>query len=568
MTENDKISARPSEILLSNCSLNSSSSGSSSHSFENKSSEKWESKQWLNSSGSSLNVTLTPSESTSEMSVLSNNKKPNPSTRPPAKPPTSLGAIPKSISFDTSADKGLEEEERGGGGGGRAKRGGFFGKLRIGFRKGRGKSLRGQEEFKGEGEEYGGKRQGEGGGRMGSSSEVSDDILAKYRTKPDSNSAKENCDPSKSLKEKTVYNSNSEEINSFNDVKNKLRLVLSNTSEIPHYIKNNPINTKNKIETVLRLELGKARRLREWSEVARISEAIRCISLIAEDVCRKLMGSIRDDIVMRSTYVQYLMTSRKELLFCDSFLNSLQDQVFHDKRQCEKFLATVCVREFLREQETLVTEFCEEFKQLSLSDEKCHFLHNFHLKLYHIMKSNPFWKGIVQNREDILKITLERFIMKKFYKYSIYPNGDGDRDRDRVLQHHISKLSTSIAPDHKDLLIDRAHLRECPWPAAQDALRALRACDTPRDKMRCVVHCAKCVMHLLALSTQGGGATADDLMPVLVYVIIKVNPEALLSTIQYVNNFFHVDQLVGEEGYYWTQFCAAVEYIKTMDYSD
>lgn len=59
---------------------------------------------------------------------------------------------------------------------------------------------------------------------------------------------------------------------------------------------------------------------------------------------------------------------------------------------------------------------------------------------------------------------------------------------------------------------------------------------------------------------------ADDFIPVLVYIIIKANPANLLSTIQYVNSFYH-KQLKGEEEYWWTQFCSAVEFIKTMDYT-
>ncbi|CAG9830560.1 unnamed protein product [Diabrotica balteata] len=401
---------RPNEILLSNCSLNSSSSGSSSHSLENKNaSEQWENKQWLNSSGSSLNVTLTPSESTSELSVMSIGK------------------------------KGVE---------------------------------------------------------------VSDDILAKYRTKPfvENETIKENCDSNKSLKGKNVYRSNSEEVNSFNDIKNKLRLVLSNTWEIPHYLKNNPFSIKNKIETMLRLELGKARRLREWSEVARISEAIRCINLLNDESCLKLLRSMRSDIVLRAT---------------------LQKQITNDKYQCERYLAVICVKEFLSEQESAILEFCEEFRQLSLADEKCDLLQRFYTKLFLIMKSSPAWKGIVRNREKTLKITLERFIMNKTYKNSIYPNGDGDRDRDRVLHNHIEKLSKIITPDHKDLEIDKMYLRECPWLPAQDALRALNVYKTPRDKVKCIVHCSKCIMDLLAMSQSGSSTTADDFMPVLVFVIIK-----------------------------------------------
>lgn len=143
------------EILLSNCSLNSSSSGSSSNSFENKTSNNERSEQWgttkqfLNGSGSSLNITLTPSESNSELSVLSINnfsssnsitKKSN-TLNKGVKPSVSTGAIPKSISFDMSADKGLDDDNR-------SKRGGFLGKLRIGFKNRKGKSFRNQEDFK------------------------------------------------------------------------------------------------------------------------------------------------------------------------------------------------------------------------------------------------------------------------------------------------------------------------------------------------------------------------------------------------------------------------------------
>lgn len=72
---------------------------------------------------------------------------------------------------------------------------------------------------------------------------------------------------------------------------------------------------------MLRLELGKARRLREWSNVARISEAIRCINLLNENSCLKLLNSIQEDILLRTTYIKYLVTSKGALLFCDSYLS-------------------------------------------------------------------------------------------------------------------------------------------------------------------------------------------------------------------------------------------------------
>lgn len=149
-------------IRSSNASLSSMSSGSSSSSdSRNKTSNgitemtvrSWnpDTKQWQNSSENSLNITSTPSGSTSELSVLSptntqlspvNNPVRNPSSSL-IKPSTSTGAIPKSISFDMTAEKGdkdsLDEEKKNSRG--------FFGKLRMGFRSRRGKSIRGMDDI-------------------------------------------------------------------------------------------------------------------------------------------------------------------------------------------------------------------------------------------------------------------------------------------------------------------------------------------------------------------------------------------------------------------------------------
>lgn len=61
-------------------------------------------------------------------------------------------------------------------------------------------------------------------------------------------------------------------------------------------------------------------------------------------------------------------------------------------------------------------------------------------------------------------------------------------------------------------------------------------------------------------------ASADEVMPVLIFVIIKANPKWLLSNIQFVNTFLGESRMRGAHLYWWTQFVAAVEFIKTMDY--
>ena len=47
----------------------------------------------------------------------------------------------------------------------------------------------------------------------------------------------------------------------------------------------------------------------------------------------------------------------------------------------------------------------------------------------------------------------------------------------------------------------------------------------------------KAILNLLKLSNPFNVPGADDLVPVLVFVIVKANPPSLLSTIQFVDTF-------------------------------
>lgn len=93
-------------------------------------------------------------------------------------------------------------------------------------------------------------------------------------------------------------------------------------------------------------------------------------------------------------------------------ISSLQNQISNDRQQCERYLATECVRDFLSEQEAVILEFCDEFKQLSLADEKCDFLLNFYRKLYSIMNSSPSFQGVFKYyyKQINLHLTMFRLI--------------------------------------------------------------------------------------------------------------------------------------------------------------
>lgn len=153
----------------------------------------------------------------------------------------------------------------------------------------------------------------------------------------------------------------------------------------------------------------------------------------------------------------------------------------------------------------------------------------------------------------------ERLCFSKVYREAFYPNGEADIQKDRIMYDLIQQLSKKVSLNHVP-----AVYRKCaPWLDAQEALLAVSAHKSPRDKLQCIRQSTSAIMNTLHVSCTPRVPAADDFFPVMVYVIIKANPPHLPSTIQYIHNF-QEKQMIGESSYWWTQFCMAVEYIKTM----
>lgn len=92
----------------------------------------------------------------------------------------------------------------------------------------------------------------------------------------------------------------------------------------------------------------------------------------------------------------------------------------------------------------------------------------------------------------------------------------------RVLRIHIDKLSRLITPSHASLRIPHEYRVEAPWPFAQQQIAYISAYKTPREKVQCVVRCITSIMNLLQMASSRAPA-ADDLVPVLIFVVIKVS---------------------------------------------
>jgi len=503
----------------------------------------------------------------------------------------STGAIPKSISFDKSADKeeeSLVSDVKHNAGPGKRDRSFFKSwKLpKIGRRGGGGRGSKSEEYLRSgdshrlTGDAFNIPEHAEGPCLRRAASddnkapivaplETSDDILAKYRKKPaedkvDSedigilqpNDQVEECDPLQEIDRENV-----EASFVFQDARRKLRLVLSE-AELPSV--RSP-GVEGELVSLLTVMLAQAINQQDRSAAAQLRETLRCLSQFDKDDCAKLVRSLKEEYRRRSPYIAYLVRSRQGLLVSLATLEKISNRMETEQRMCSKFLISVCVRLFLERRDEELQQLKAQFSATNLMDEKTELVVQFLNRLWNSLEQEPMLAATNDQQRSEARKAVERAIFSQIYIYALYPNQEADASRDLVLQQHIARLGEVVTPNHRDLKIPRRYQYECPWPAAQAELRRLAAFKMPADKVHCISRVSSIIMNLLSLAQDKAVPAADDFVPVLVFVIIKANPPSLLSTVQLVDNFYR-DRLCGEECYWWMQFVGAVEFIKTMDY--
>ncbi|SPO29856.1 related to VPS9 (involved in vacuole trafficking) [Ustilago trichophora] len=187
------------------------------------------------------------------------------------------------------------------------------------------------------------------------------------------------------------------------------------------------------------------------------------------------------------------------------------------------------------------------------------------------MRECDVWKNLSDTDFENAKEAMEKLVMNRLYPYTFTPavQKEGrwavqtdDLERDRVLRQRIG-LFGWLSEEHLDVPVGD-HSRGFIEFSIQELLK-INHYKAPRDKLICILNCCKVIFGMIRhLSTQ---ENADTFIPVLIFVVLKANPEHLISNVEYISRFRNPDRLSSESGYYLSSLMGAISFIETMDYT-
>ncbi|KAI9440627.1 hypothetical protein H4582DRAFT_2212053 [Lactarius indigo] len=195
------------------------------------------------------------------------------------------------------------------------------------------------------------------------------------------------------------------------------------------------------------------------------------------------------------------------------------------------------------------------------------------------MREADIWKLASDSEFDNAMEGMEKLVMNRLYDYTFTPQiahsnpprpiTTDDLERDRVLGQRIA-LFGWIEPSHLDVPYRRRlewFFIICTTRFAQPypQLVKINHYKAPRDKLICILNCCKVIFGLIRhLNSE---ESADTFVPILIYVVLKANPEHLLSNVEFINRFRNPTKLQSEAGYYLSSLMGAVSFIETMDHT-
>lgn len=153
------------------------------------------------------------------------------------------------------------------------------------------------------------------------------------------------------------------------------------------------------------------------------------------------------------------------------------------------------------------------------------------------MRASDVWKNASDAEFDNAMEGMEKLVMNRLYEFTFTPQvvhavpprpiTADDLERDRVLSQRIA-LFGWIEEKHLDLPEGEGSAGFLMF--AQQELVKINHYKAPRDKLICILNCCKVIFGLIRHLQKEEGA--DSFVPILIFVVLKANPDHLLSNVE------------------------------------
>jgi len=166
-----------------------------------------------------------------------------------------------------------------------------------------------------------------------------------------------------------------------------------------------------------------------------------------------------------------------------------------------------------------------------------------------------------RNKRLLVLNLLENHVMSTLHSHCFAPSA-AMIEQDRQLLEKIRGLQF-VTPAH--LEISLSYHEPVLLETTRELLCSINAERTPLGKLVALIKCFQMLYKAIEKTNTGQSVGADELLPLLIYIMIKANPPCLHSNVHFVSMFRHPSLMVGESAYYFMTFAGAVTFIQQIE---